>query len=121
MANLNDLRKSLAKVQVPGGGSGIGGKLGGALILTGAALFLGYESLYTGMKYLLHVVIFEVEPGHRGVVFNRFFGVKQQIYNEGTHFILPFIEVPVTFNVRSKPRNFSSPTGSKGCLHLFNR
>lgn len=33
----------------------------------------------------------------------------------------PFIEKPIIYNVRSKPRNYSSPTGSKGCstYHKF--
>jgi len=56
---------------------------------------------------------FNVDGGHRAVVFNAITGTKQQVYPEGTHLKWPLIETPIIFNVRSKPRNISSPTGSK--------
>lgn len=34
-----------------------------------------------------------VEGGHRAVVWDRFSGVKDQVYNEGTHFRVPFLQV----------------------------
>eukprot|EP01114_Cavostelium_apophysatum_P020235 TRINITY_DN672_c0_g1_i1.p1 TRINITY_DN672_c0_g1~~TRINITY_DN672_c0_g1_i1.p1 ORF type:complete len:314 (-),score=52.63 TRINITY_DN672_c0_g1_i1:245-1069(-) len=88
-----------------GGGGGVGNAaLGGAgllvALLAGAGL-VAYEGLYN------------VEGGHRGVVFNRITGVRQKVYGEGTHIIIPFIDKPITYNVRSRPRNISSPTGSK--------
>lgn len=35
------------------------------------------------------------------------------IYGEGTHFFIPFIERPVLYDVRAKPRNIASLTGTK--------
>jgi len=57
--------------------------------------------------------LFNVEGGHRAVVFNRITGTKKKVYPEGTHFIIPFVEKPIIFNVRPRPHNIGSPTGSK--------
>ena len=40
-------------------------------------------------------------------------GVGQDIYNEGTHIIIPWFETPITYDVRAKPRNVASLTGTK--------
>lgn len=61
-----------------------------------------------------------VEGGHRAIVFNRLVGIKSKIYGEGTHFLLPWFEWPVIYDVRSKPRNIQSLTGSRGILFILN-
>ena len=35
---------------------------------------------------------------------------------EGTHFCIPFIEKPIVYSVRTKPKEIPSLTGSKGVL-----
>jgi len=70
-------------------------------------------SVLTFFGFAAYGSLYNVDGGHRGVVFNRITGVRQKVYGEGTHFIIPFVEKPVTYNVRSRPRNISSPTGSK--------
>jgi len=57
--------------------------------------------------------IYNVEGGHRAIVYNRFLGIKDQIYGEGTHFMIPWVERPEIFTVRLKHRNIPSLTGSK--------
>jgi len=57
--------------------------------------------------------LFNVDGGHRAVVFNKITGVKNQLYDEGTHFKIPWFEVPIIYNVRTRPRDIASPTGSK--------
>lgn len=47
------------------------------------------------------------------MIFNKLSGVKPEVVAEGTHFKIPWLEVAVIFDVRSKPRIVSSPTGSK--------
>jgi prohibitin 2 len=32
----------------------------------------------------------------------------------GTHFVIPWFETPITYDVRAKPRNVASLTGTKG-------
>lgn len=63
------------------------------------------------LSYLTGVI---VEGGHRAVKFSRLSGVLDEVYAEGTHFLIPWIETPFDFDVRAKPRNMASLTGTKG-------
>jgi len=60
-----------------------------------------------------------VEGGQRAVKFSRVFGVRQEVYGEGTHIFIPWFESPVIYDVRAKPRNVSSLTGTKGASRMF--
>lgn len=55
-----------------------------------------------------------MDGGHRAVIFDRFSGVKKQVIGEGTHFFIPWVQKPIIFDVRSRPRNVPVMTGSKG-------
>lgn len=55
-----------------------------------------------------------VDGGHRAVKYSRVFGVQKEVYNEGTHFVVPWFETPIIYDVRAKPRNVASLTGTKG-------
>ena len=55
-----------------------------------------------------------VEGGHRAVIFDRFQGVKDDVSDEGTHFLIPWVQRPIIFDIRSRPRNVPVTTGSKG-------
>ena len=55
-----------------------------------------------------------VEGGHRGIIFNRLTGVRPDVYGEGINFNLPWLEHPIIFDVRTRPRVISSLTGSRG-------
>jgi hypothetical protein len=54
-----------------------------------------------------------VDGGHRAIKYTRVGGVQKEIYNEGTHFRIPWFETPITYDVRAKPRNVASLTGTK--------
>lgn len=59
-----------------------------------------------------------VDGGHRAVIFDRFQGVKPDVVGEGTHFLIPWVQRPIIFDIRTKPRNVPVTTGSKGiCLY----
>ena len=62
----------------------------------------------------LCVFLFAVEGGHRAVIFDRFQVVKPDVTCEGTHFLIPWVQRPIIFDVRSRPRNVPVITGSKG-------
>jgi len=66
-----------------------------------------------GAAYGLNASLFNVDGGHRGVKFSRIYGVTDTIFPEGTHFRIPWFEYPIIYDVRAKPRNISSLTGSK--------
>lgn len=54
-----------------------------------------------------------VDGGHRAVIFDRFQGIKELVVGEGTHFIIPWVQRPILFDIRSQPRNVPVVTGSK--------
>lgn len=95
-SKLNDFANKLGKGGPPGLGLGI--KL---LAVGGAAVYGISQAMYT------------VEGGHRAIIFNRIGGIQKEIYTEGLHFRIPWFEYPIIYDIRSRPRKISSPTGSK--------
>jgi len=57
--------------------------------------------------------LFNVDGGHRAIKYSRYKGVKDEIYSEGTHFVIPWFETPIIYDIRAKPRNIASLTGTK--------
>lgn len=57
--------------------------------------------------------IYDVKGGTRAVIFDRLAGVKEQVVSEGTHFLVPWLQKSIIYDVRTKPRNISTTTGSK--------
>lgn len=92
---LNDLAGRLNKAPK---GVGLGIKL---LALGGAAAYGATQSMFT------------VEGGHRAIVFNRIGGIQNEVFSEGLHFRIPWFQYPIVYDIRSRPRKISSPTGSK--------
>ena len=89
--------------------------------------------------YGLSHSIFNVEGGHRAIIFNRLVGVKEtvchpaacvparcwhwawtdspapcaQVYPEGTHLMFPWLERPIIYDVRAQPNTVQSTSGSR--------
>merc|ERR1719247_2012749 len=57
--------------------------------------------------------IYNVDGGFRAVMFDRLRGVQSGVRGEGTHFRIPWLQTPHIFDVRIRPRNISSATGTK--------
>jgi prohibitin 1 len=57
--------------------------------------------------------LYNVDGGECAVIFDRFQGVKPLVSGEGTHFIIPVIQKPIIFDIRSTPRPVTVTTGSK--------
>lgn len=57
--------------------------------------------------------IYDVRGGSRAVIFDRLYGVQEAVVNEGTHFLIPWLQKAIVYDVRTKPRNISTNTGSK--------
>lgn len=62
---------------------------------------------------VVNSALFNVDGGHRAVMFDRFQGVKNEVIGEGTHFMIPWIQKPIIYDVRAKPKNVPTITGSK--------
>lgn len=79
---------------------GAGGMAVGSILLMGGA-------------YVLSNSLFNVDGGHRAIKYTRLGGVGKEIYSEGTHINIPWFETPIVYDVRAKPRNVASLTGTK--------
>jgi prohibitin 2 len=95
-SKINDMAGKFAK----GGPPGLNLGLKVAAVL-GAAAYGVSQSLFT------------VEGGHRAIMFNRIGGIQQHVMTEGLHFRVPWFQYPIIYDIRSRPRKISSPTGSK--------
>lgn len=85
--------------KVPGGGAA------SALVKFG---ILGALGLYGAANSL-----YNVDGGHRAIVFNRIYGIKDKVYPEGTHLIIPWFERPIIYDVRARPHLVESTSGSR--------
>ena len=67
-----------------------------------------------GIAFALgQAAIYDVRGGTRAVIFDRLSGVQDTVVNEGTHFLIPWLQKSIIYDVRTKPRNISTTTGSK--------
>ncbi|KAK3337012.1 band 7 family-domain-containing protein [Cercophora scortea] len=115
MSNRNPFQDYMNKLQqaanTSGSGRGFpGGRPPNPRGIGGA--FLGL-ALLGGASVVFSNALFNVDGGHRAIKYTRLTGVSKEIYGEGTHFVIPWFETPITYDVRAKPRNVSSLTGTK--------
>ncbi|KAM0949097.1 putative prohibitin, Band 7 domain, Band 7/SPFH domain superfamily [Dioscorea sansibarensis] len=62
---------------------------------------------------LLNSSLYTVDGGQRAVLFDRFRGVLDQTVGEGTHFLIPWLQKPYIFDIRTRPHTFTSNSGTK--------
>jgi len=77
-------------------------ELGGKVLTAGGLGIMGLNSM-----------IFNVDPGCRGVMFDRFRGVLDEVYDEGTHLKIPFVQTPIIYDAKTIPKTLRTSTGSK--------
>lgn len=53
--------------------------------------------LILGGYFGLKTFFYTVDAGQRGMIFDRFTGVKADIKGEGMHFYIPFIQVSIRY------------------------
>ncbi|AOW01980.1 band 7 family-domain-containing protein [Yarrowia lipolytica] len=96
---LNQLQRQAQK-----GAGGAGGPkfvgVGGLVVLAIAAATINSS-------------LFNVDGGSRAIMYNRIGGISPRIYPEGTHIAIPWFQSPIIYDVRAKPRNVASLTGTK--------
>jgi len=88
----------------PAGGGNAGGAAANAVLALAGAGALSYGAYNS---------IFTVEGGHRAVMFNRLVGMKKETYGEGLNFNIPWFERPIVYDIRTRPCNLQTLTGSK--------
>jgi prohibitin 2 len=105
-----------AQANIPNGGGGGGGGSGegpGGRAAAAAARSATALAVAAGLGYGTYNSVYTVEGGHRAVVFNRFVGMKDLSYGEGLNFNIPWVERPYIYDVRTRPVNLQTLTGSK--------
>ncbi|KAL7545419.1 hypothetical protein ACHAWF_008767 [Thalassiosira exigua] len=108
-----DAFQKLAQNIPKGGGGGAGGGGPGRGAAAAASRAAGTLVVAGGLGYGAFNSVFTVDGGHRAVVFNRLLGMKPHIYNEGLNFNIPWFERPVIYDIRTRPVNLQTLTGSK--------
>ena len=73
----------------------------------------GVIGIGTGI-YIVSSSLYNVEAGHRAIKYSRLKGIIGKVYGEGTHFAIPWIERPIIYDCRARPRSIASLTGTKG-------
>jgi len=109
------MKRMAQQIQSSGGGSGGGGGGGGGAGRAAAALASSVTALATAgvLGYGAFHSIYTVQGGHRAVVFNRVVGMKDTVYGEGLNFNIPWFERPIIYDIRTRPVNLQTLTGSK--------
>ncbi|WOL14724.1 prohibitin-3, mitochondrial-like [Canna indica] len=62
---------------------------------------------------LLSSSLYTVDGGERAVIFDRFRGVLPETVGEGTHFLVPWLQKPFIFDIRTRANRFPSSSGTK--------
>ncbi|XP_028753018.1 prohibitin-3, mitochondrial-like [Neltuma alba] len=62
---------------------------------------------------VLNSSLYTVDGGQRAVLFDRFRGILDETVGEGTHFLIPWVQKPYIFDIRTRPHTFSSVSGTK--------
>ncbi|KAM3382717.1 prohibitin-1, mitochondrial [Capsicum galapagoense] len=91
--------KNVKFPKMPGGGAA------SPLIKFGLVVGLGVYGVVNSL--------YNVDGGNRAIVFNRILGIKDKVYPEGTHFMIPWFERPVIYDVRARPHLVESTSGSR--------
>lgn len=76
-------------------------RLGKLVLPLGVATFFAGNSLYA------------VDGGERAIIFDRLQGVQKKVVGEGLHFLIPWLQRPIIFDIRTQPRTITTNTGSK--------
>jgi prohibitin 2 len=108
LASLLAMQRSMRRFMKPDFG-----KLGGAVTSGWGPWLIGGGALLAGSSMFVGNMIYNVEAGHRAIKFNRIWGIGSTIYTEGTYFNVPWMEWPIFMDIRTRPREIRSLTGTR--------
>lgn len=113
---MNAVRGLFSKLRtaVPKGAGGAGGAPGGGIPAGAGAGVSVLVALGLGTYGAYHSMV-TIQPGHKGVVYNRFGGLDDKhILREGLNFVVPWFQRPIVFDCRTRPQPIDTTSGSKG-------
>ncbi|KAG8342717.1 SPFH domain [Trypanosoma vivax] len=85
-------------------------RLGSFGDITGLAALVGFGGL---LSFGLYKSVYFVDGGCRAIKFNAITGLKNRTYTEGANFSIPILETPIIFDIRNKPTEVLTATGSR--------
>ncbi|CAF4337985.1 unnamed protein product [Rotaria sordida] len=50
---------------------------------------------------VINCMLYNVDDGHRDIIFDRFQGVKLDVIEEGAHFMISWLHRPIIFDIRT--------------------
>ncbi|CAF1023928.1 unnamed protein product [Rotaria sordida] len=62
---------------------------------------------------VINSILYNVDDDHRDIIFDRFQGVKLDVIEEGTHFMISWFHRPIIFDIRTRLRSVPSITEIK--------
>jgi len=103
--------KFAEKAKEAGGGAGgaEGGGRSPVVPVLAATAAVGVGTLY----YFARNIMFDVDAGFRALKFNRVGGISEHVHSEGTHFMIPWFERPILFDIKTRPKEMQSFTGTR--------
>eukprot|EP01083_Nonionella_stella_P095828 269141_1 len=75
--------------------------------IAGGAVALGT------LGFIGQTALFNVDAGHRAFIFDRYKGCRVTEYDEGTHFLIPILQFPIVYDMRTRPRSITTMTGTR--------
>jgi len=97
--------------KMPGGFRNLFNKFQGATS-SSLPLAVGVGAVASG-GYIFTQCLYDVEAGHRAIKFNRLYGLGEEIIAEGTHIRIPWLEWPIIYDIKTRPRKVRTNTGTK--------
>ena len=118
--HMNQFRSTLASMFRRSSGSGGSGpnipKGAGAGLAALVTVIGGLGLATVGISYSLVTV----EPGHQGIVYSRFSGLNSdRRLTEGLNILIPWFERAIVYDIRARPQQINSHSGSKGTALFF--
>lgn len=105
---MNAFRQAFSKVtaNMPKPSGEAGGAVAKLLSVAGLLAVGGYGALSS---------IYTVNPGHQAIVYSRAGGLDEiSVKTEGLNFVIPWLQRPIIFDCRTRPKLVNSTSGSKG-------
>ncbi|CAF4390862.1 unnamed protein product, partial [Rotaria sordida] len=62
---------------------------------------------------VINCMLYKVDDGYRDVIFDHFQGVKLDVIEERTHFMISWLHRAIIFDIRTRPRSVPSITEIK--------
>ena len=74
-----------------------------------------------GLLLTLKHGIYKVDPGFQAIKFSKITGVRNTVYKEGLHLLLPWFEKPLIYDCRMKNMIFNCDCGTSGIFIYFKK